>query len=728
MGGAVESTRTVMKPRISEFVAGLIAVGAIIVIIVTLHINARIERAAVERETRAAKSITSELVRRQAALADRVAIEPSLLGFGTELPDDATLRSPHHLADQIADVRAFLMSSQGGLLAVTAAGVPAESELPAELAPTVLALSDAALGRGESSGITAFGRVRAGFAASGGRLVIAAAAPLVERDPVLGTTSVVVALRTVADTTLHELSETYGLDALSFATRTWAPSGRVALPLTGATGATVGALDWRNANPGKPLLDVIGPTAVVVLSAIGALLIYLLRDVDKATRELAASEGRSRALATSDPLTGVSNRLAFFEDLLERTRKARRGGGFALLLVDLDRFKEVNDTFGHQTGDRVLVDVARRLREVCGAFVTVARIGGDEFAVLLDGPISRELAARFGMRIVEELSRQVPIDGKLIEIGASIGIALSPDHGAEQHLLVHRADLALYVAKSSGRGMVTVYDNDLEKDSRHRRFIERELRAAILTGELMVEYQPIYAADGARLNGVEALVRWRHALRGVIPPSDFIPIAEETGLIHKLGAAVLERACEDARRWPDLTVAVNLSPIQVLKGDIESTVKRILDSTGMKPERLVLEITEGVLIEDPEMALAVINRLRALGCRVALDDFGTGYSSFGYLKRFSFDKLKIDQSFVRDLAESADSAMIVHAIVALARGLGMSVVAEGVETAEQARFLKATGCHELQGYLLGRPMRATAIDHLVSGTEAPAPALMSACA
>ena len=302
------------------------------------------------------------------------------------------------------------------------------------------------------------------------------------------------------------------------------------------------------------------------------------------------------------------------------------------MLVDLDRFKEVNDTFGHQTGDRLLVDVARRLREVCGAFVTVARIGGDEFAVLLDGPISRELAVQFGMRIVEELSRPVPIDGKQIEIGASIGIALAPEHGAEQHLLVHRADLALYVAKSSGRGTVTVYDSDLEKDSRHRRFIERELRAAILTGELMVEYQPIYAADGKPLNGVEALVRWRHALRGVIPPSDFIPIAEETGLIHKLGAVVLERACEDAQRWPDLTVAVNLSPIQVLKGDIESTVKRVLHATGMAPERLVLEITEGVLIEDPEMALAVINRLRALGCRVALDDFGTGYSSFGYLQ------------------------------------------------------------------------------------------------
>ncbi|BAS00926.1 diguanylate cyclase/phosphodiesterase with PAS/PAC sensor [Blastochloris viridis] len=714
-----------MRPRISEFIAALIAIGAIIVIVVTLHTNARIERVAVERETRAAKSITSELLKRQASLADRVAIEPSLLGFGPELPQDRALRSVV-LAERIREIRGFMMSSQGGLLAATVAGEPAESELPEELAASVVALSDAALGRGGDDGITGFGRVHAGFATAGGRLMIAAAAPLVERDPLLGTTGAVVVLRTLDDDTLRTLAETYGLEALSFQSQLWAPAGRVVLPLAGVAGGSVGALEWRNANPGKPLLDVLGPTAVVVLTAIGALLIFLLRDVDKAARELAASEGRSRALATSDPLTGVANRLAFFEVLQEQTRKARRGGGFALMLVDLDRFKEVNDTFGHQTGDRLLMDVARRLREVCGAFVNVARIGGDEFAVLVDGPISRELASRFAVRIVEELSRSVPIDGKQIEIGASIGIALSPEHGAEQHLLVHRADLALYVAKSSGRGRVTVYDADLEKDSRHRRFIERELRAAILTGELLVEYQPVYAATDNVLTGVEALVRWRHALRGVIPPSDFIPIAEETGLIHKLGAAVLERACEDARRWPGLTVAVNLSPIQVLKGDIESTVKRILQATEVAPERLVLEITEGVLIEDPEMALAVINRLRALGCRVALDDFGTGYSSFGYLKRFTFDKLKIDQSFVRDLADSADSAMIVHAIVSLARGLGMTVVAEGVETPEQVRFLQASGCHELQGYLLGRPMRATAIDHLVTGAKSPA--LVSVCA
>ncbi|WP_170263209.1 putative bifunctional diguanylate cyclase/phosphodiesterase [Blastochloris sulfoviridis] len=709
-----------LKPRITEIVAAVITAGTLIVVVVTLHIGARLEREAIDDDIRTAKTVLAELLKGQSQIAEHAAAEPALLGFADDSEGTPESEDGARAAVASQGVHAFLVSPNGLPLAATISGQQVKARLPNEMAAGMQSLATTAAGQPTGAGIVRHGPAWAGYSTLSGRLAIAAAAPLAKADPAAATPDLLVAVRVLDETALRELADAYGLASLSFATSSSAPSGRAILPIVGLTGTTIGALVWRSVNPGRALVEVVAPAAVVVFLIIGGLLIYLVRDVDKATRELIANVDRTQALANADPLTGVANRLAFFEALLEQTRKARRGGSFALMLVDLDRFKEVNDTFGHQTGDRLLADVARRLREVCGAFVTVARIGGDEFAVLVDGPINRDLALKFGMRIIEEVSRPGPIDGKQLDIGASIGIVLAPDHGAEQHLLMHRADLALYVAKSNGRGRATVYDTDLERDSRHRRFIERELRAAILTGELLVEYQPIYAADGKTLNGLEALVRWRHALRGMIPPNDFIPIAEETGLIHKLGAVVLQRACEDAARWPDLTIAVNLSPIQMLKGDIESTVKRVLHATNMAPERLVLEITEGVLVEDPEIALAVINRLRALGCRVALDDFGTGYSSFSYLRRFNFDKLKIDQSFVGDLGESADSAMIVHAIVSLARGLRMTVVAEGVETPEQARFLQATGCHELQGYLLGRPMRAGAIDRLVAGNPEPA--------
>ncbi|BBF93021.1 putative bifunctional diguanylate cyclase/phosphodiesterase [Blastochloris tepida] len=709
-----------LKPRITEIVAAVITAGTLIVVVVALHVGARLEREAIDDDVRTARTVTDELLKTHSQLVEHAAAEPALLGFRSEPGEAAVSEDGAHAAVASQGVHAFLLSAKGQPLAATISGEQVKPPLPGEVVAGVQALIAGASGQRAEAGIVRFGPARAGYSISSGRLAIAAAAPLAKPGAAGEAPDILVAVRVLDEAALRELADAYGLASLAFATSSSAPSGRALLPINGLNGTPIGALVWRSANPGRVLIDVIAPTVVVVFLAIGGLLIYLVRNVDTATRELIADVDRTQALASADPLTGVANRLAFFEALLEQTRKARRGGSFALMLVDLDRFKEVNDTFGHQTGDRLLADVARRLRDVCGAFVTVARIGGDEFAVLVDGPINRDLATKFGMRIIEEVSRPGPIDGKQIDIGASIGIVLAPDHGAEQHLLMHRADLALYVAKSNGRGRVTIYDTDLERDSRHRRFIERELRAAILTGELLVEYQPIFSADGRTLNGLEALVRWRHALRGMIPPNEFIPIAEETGLIHKLGATVLQRACEDAARWPDLTIAVNLSPIQMLKGDIESTVKRVLHATKMAPERLVLEITEGVLVEDPEIALAVINRLRALGCRVALDDFGTGYSSFSYLRRFNFDKLKIDQSFVSDLGESADSAMIVHAIVSLARGLRMTVVAEGVETPEQARFLQATGCHELQGYLLGRPMRASAIDRLVSGKPEPA--------
>jgi diguanylate cyclase len=437
-------------------------------------------------------------------------------------------------------------------------------------------------------------------------------------------------------------------------------------------------------------------------------------------RERLQTESRMRALAFSDALTGLPNR-ARFHDLVARHAAAcqARGQGYAVLMLDLDRFKLVNDTLGHGVGDVLLRKVAGRLKAVLGADDIVARLGGDEFAVLQAHAPAADATATLAARIVELIGRPFLIEGQLINVGASVGTALAPADGTEPNLLLRNADLALYKAKADGKGTFRRFEPHLDLRMQARRALEADLRRAIAVQEFELHYQPLVDTRSGQVTAAEALVRWRHPERGLISPAEFIPLAEETGLIGPLGSWVLRTACADAARWPaGIRVAVNLSPVQFRDVRLAETVKAALAASGLPAERLELEITEGVLLVDEERTLATLNRLRAAGIGISMDDFGTGYSSLSYLRRFPFDKIKVDQSFVRQLPGDPESAAIVRAIITMGSCLGMAITVEGVETAEQFAFSSTEGCDQIQGYHVSRPLPLAAFLSFVEAREA----------
>ena len=420
---------------------------------------------------------------------------------------------------------------------------------------------------------------------------------------------------------------------------------------------------------------------------------------DITERRRAAAE--AAYLARHDALTGLSNRADFRARLTSAIEAGRPGGRrLAICCVDLDLFKDVNDTYGHPTGDRLLRMVAQRLRDALGEGDFAARIGGDEFAVVLDAVAAPDAIEATAARMVEALSQPYAIDGIEVMIGASAGVALFPADGASADELTKNADLALYQAKSEGRRRHRFFQKDLQRAALERRELEADLRGALAERQLEVHYQPLVDISGRRVTGFEALLRWRHPTRGMIAPNDFIPIAEANGLIVPIGEWVLRTACADAANWPDeIAVAVNLSAIQFRAANLTQTVISALAQSGLAPQRLELEITESALLADTAATAATLHALRRFGVRIALDDFGTGYSSLSHLRGFPFDKIKIDRSFVKDLAERRDCTAIVTAISSLARSLGIATTAEGVETAEQLDFLRAQGCTQAQGFL-----------------------------
>jgi diguanylate cyclase (GGDEF)-like protein len=429
------------------------------------------------------------------------------------------------------------------------------------------------------------------------------------------------------------------------------------------------------------------------------------------------NEARIAHLALHDPATDLPNRAAFNQHLARMLNEAATGNkSFALVRLDLDRFKEINDAFGQSAGDAVLTGLAQRLRAVCkGDFV--ARQGGDEFTVISMQDSEANAAEDVSARISALLENEFVVGGEVIRAGCTAGISIYPQDGRNAEVLIAHADAALYRAKAEERGTIRFFESTMDQQIREKRQLARNLAAAIENAELELYLQPQATTDGS-IVGFEALVRWRHPERGIVSPAVFIPLAEETGLIGAIDEWVLREACREAATWANpLSIAVNLSPLDFRRGDISATILAILIETGLNPKRLEIEITEGVLIDDFARAISLLGKIKNLGVRIAMDDFGTGYSSLSYLQSFPFDKIKIDQTFVRKLGNNMQSAAIIQAILGLGRALKLPVIAEGVETREQLAFLASEGCAEIQGFLIGRPQPIAYYRDVVDGSE-----------
>jgi diguanylate cyclase (GGDEF)-like protein len=422
-------------------------------------------------------------------------------------------------------------------------------------------------------------------------------------------------------------------------------------------------------------------------------------------------QAKSQYLAYHDSLTGLGNRLLFKEQLEEALKDVSAiPYPLAILFLDLDGFKAVNDTLGHSIGDLLLKSIATRLRDVIGQADRIARLGGDEFAILQISAPQPNSAISLAEEIIDIVGHPCSIDGHDVTVGASVGIVVAQPGDTNAEGLLKSADLAMYSAKADGRGTYRMFDPEMDVIVQARRLLEQDMRTALAQDGFALFYQPLINLQTKKVTAFEALMRWDHPERGQVPPSEFIPVAEEMGLIVQLGEWALRQACAEAMKWPDpICVSVNLSPVQFLKGNLVSTVMSALAASGLPASRLELEITESVLLEKSERNIAVLNQLRELGVRIAMDDFGTGYSSIGYLRSFPFDKIKIDQSFVRDLLVDEGSLAIVRAISGLGVSFGMVTTAEGVETVDQMQCLNLEGCVEVQGYLFSKPVPASQI-------------------
>ncbi len=491
---------------------------------------------------------------------------------------------------------------------------------------------------------------------------------------------------------------------------------RARIPLTSFDGATIAHLEWTPRTPGAVLLHQALPPVVILIVSLGAFAWLLHRRGQRAAKSLLASEARATHLAYHDALTGLPNRLMLSERLSRAVEGLRRSGTpFAVHCIDLDRFKDVNDTFGHQAGDELIRMAGERISSACRQLDTVARLGGDEFAVVqIDA--DPDGAATLADRIVGLLSAPMELSVGNVHIGASVGVMLSKDPDLDPQECLRQADLALYRVKDNGRNGFCFFEPEMDAAVRLRRELEDDLRDAITSEALEMAYQPQVDGQGVMI-GVEALVRWTHPVRGSVSPTVFVPVAEECGLIDFLGFFTLRCAFADSARWPGLKVALNISATQIRMRDFVERVAALAQKMGVNPAQFELEITESVLLIDDPQTQDSLRRLRELGFSLALDDFGTGYSSLSYLQRYPIDKIKIDRSFVANLGVEDEADAVVGAIVRLARALNLNVIAEGVETEEQRMRLVRTGCTEMQGFLFGHPGPAAAIDKLIASRE-----------
>ncbi len=492
------------------------------------------------------------------------------------------------------------------------------------------------------------------------------------------------------------------------------PVARLSTPIEHG-GTTYGLLETAHSE--RPMM-LRSLELLLLSSLLGAGIYAALRILP--LRVLRKAANRASYLASHDPLTDLPNRALFNEWLVQCLAAAgRKHCAAAVLCIDIDHFKEVNDMLGHAAGDALLRQVTARIRESLRAEDVLARLGGDEFAVIQSRIQQPTGASSLAERLVRVIGAPVELDGQEITIGASIGISMyQPGSETTAQVLLQQADLALAGAKAEGRGSFRFFEPEMNRALLERKALEADLRRAIATGQFELHYQPQVDLATREMRGVEALLRWNHPVDGWIPPDRFIPLAEETGLILAIGDWVIRTACRDAADWPGVRVAVNVSPMQFRHGDLVDTVGAALRASGIAAERLELEITEGVLLQNTDTVLAALRALKALGVCIAMDDFGTGFSSLSYLRRFRFDKIKIDRSFVADLGADEQCDSIIDAVIGLSRSLDMRSNAEGVETLAQVEALAARGCQEVQGYFFARPMPKADLDRIVAGRTA----------
>ncbi|KRB51884.1 diguanylate cyclase [Rhizobium sp. Root708] len=511
---------------------------------------------------------------------------------------------------------------------------------------------------------------------------------------------------------IDELGNTYVIGGL----KKVAPEteARYSVVISDARNVQLGKLVWASRAPGDIGYSEVRPKVVQALCLVGLFFVVLLVIGWMAGRRLKAEEVSAREEALRDRLSGLLNRDGLrvaVDDLVAQALETKQS--VLVLYLDLDGFKEVNDAYGHGTGDQLIRAVAAGLQVLIPKGAVLARIGGDEFAIAFSSKIGDAAALQLSEHILDFLAEPLEIGRRVVVIGASIGISASPEGTVGREELVRRADLAMYKAKEAGRARMTLYDPAMDADREERNALELDLRMAIEGGDLTLAYQPLIDAASHEMVGVEALVRWNRPGHGPVSPEVFIPVAETSGLIEALGLFVLRKACETVKQWPELRIAVNVSPGQFRNPAFADYVRYVLRQADIEPKRVTLEVTEGYMIQNPQRTRQAIERLKTLGIKIALDDFGSGFSSIGYLRQFGFDRIKIDRSLVMDIQESDSQREMLQATVALARSLDIPVTAEGIETEEQAIAVRLFGCDTLQGYFFGRPMPSEKITELV---------------
>ncbi len=538
-------------------------------------------------------------------------------------------------------------------------------------------------------------------------------APNTDMSLAKGVPDVLVSVEYIDKQFVADLSRSLLIPDLHLSASAAAKDATFAKPFITDEGSNAGIISWTPRRPGGVLLTIILPLVILGLCVFGYFAAITLRRLKSALIALASREADALHRSRHDALSSLPNRF-FFTEMADRAiaeQRAGEGGVMTLAYLDIDRFKDINDTLGHHTGDELIKAVANRLHDVIRESDFLARFGGDELAVLR---ISRtDQSAKLSAELLSAFQQPYELSGQRIKISASVGLVTAPEHGVKFEELMRKADIALYKAKSDGRDRAISFTEEMGEGVALRRAVELDLRAAIEQDGLDLFYQPIVSAGTHDVLGVEALLRWHHPTRGNIPPMTFIPIAEEAGLMPALGAWVIERAFTDHALWPEFEMSVNLSPDQFRHVDLERLLRELAEKHSVETSKIVLEITESLLLESSPRVQRTLKAFRDLGFKIALDDFGTGYSSLTYLRTFTFDKLKIDRSFVTGLPEAQNSRTIVRAIVNLGRSLGMEVIAEGVETEAEAAMMRMFGCTSLQGFFFAKPLDKAACDALL---------------